>query len=111
MRIPFPIEIGKEWHTSGIEIHGNDTGTVNLNGKVIGMDSVSTPAGKFNAVKIQSMLINSAGTKNEITEWYANGIGMVKMHVSIEGGGIMGTVRDLLGYDEINFVLKEIDSN
>jgi hypothetical protein len=39
---------------------------------------------------------------------YAEGIGLIKAKVIIEGGGIMGFVRDVLGYETIEFELKEI---
>jgi DUF3108-like len=109
LRIPLPLEAGEEWDTKDLQIDDNDTTTVNLNGKVIGTDTVTTPAGKFNTIKIESTLITSHGTKNIITEWFAKNVGMVKMHLAIEGGGAMGIVRDLLGYGDISFVLKEID--
>ena len=33
---------------------------------------------------------------------------MVKMRVIIEGGGMLGFARDVLGYGTIDFELKEI---
>jgi len=111
LRIPFPVQAGKKWNWSGLEIKDNDTGTVNVSGKIIGIDSVSTPAGKFAAVKIKSLIVSSAGSKNEITEWFAKDIGMVKMQIAIQGGGVMGMLRNLLGYHNIDFELKKIISN
>lgn len=110
LRIPFPITPGKTWNWSGLEIKDNDTGTVNVSGKIIGMDTVLTPAGKFNAIKVKSLIVSSAGSKNEITEWFAKDIGMVKMQISIQGGGVMGILRDLLGYHKIYFELKKIEN-
>ena len=54
------------------------------------------------------LLETSNGTKNVLTEWYAKDLGMVKMLVSIEGGGMLGFARDILGYGTITFELKEI---
>jgi len=42
------------------------------------------------------------------TVLYAKDFGMVKMLVSIEGGGMLGFARDILGYGTITFELKEI---
>ena len=66
------------------------------------------PLGKFEALIVETSLETSNGTKNIMTEWYAKDIGMVKMQVSIEGGGMLGFARDILGYGTIEFELKEI---
>jgi len=108
LRIPFPVEIGQDWSWNGIEFVNDETRTVKLNGKASGFETITTAAGKFEALKVETTLQTSSGSKNVMTEWYAKSLGLVKMHISIEGGGIMGFVRDVLGYKAIDFELKEI---
>jgi hypothetical protein len=36
---------------------------------------------------------------------------MIKMHLSIEGGGFLAFVGDILGYGDIDFELKKISAN
>jgi hypothetical protein len=81
---------------------------VKVTGKVLGKEVVETDAGRFEAVKLESLVEGSSDLKNRVTEWYVEGIGLIKAKVIIEGGGIMGFVRDLLGYGIIEFELKEI---
>lgn len=108
LRVPFPVEIGQEWTWNGNEFVNDETHSVSLRGKAAKFDTIITPAGKFETLIVETSLETSNGTKNIMTEWYAKDIGMVKMHVSIEGGGMLGFARDILGYGTIEFELKEI---
>ncbi|MBK7629594.1 MAG: hypothetical protein IPJ23_02530 [Ignavibacteriales bacterium] len=111
LRIPFPITIGQEWSWDGKEFINGETHTVKLKGKAAKIETITTPAGKFETLKVESTLETSEGSKNLLTEWYAKGLGMVKMQVIIEGGGMLGFARDVLGYGTILFELKEIRNN
>jgi hypothetical protein len=108
LRFPLPLLPGKSWEWEGDEYSDGDTTKVKITGKVIGKEIVETDAGNFEAIKIESLVENSSDLKNRVTEWYAEGIGLIKAKVIIEGGGIMGFVRDILGYGTIEFELKEI---
>ena len=108
LRFPLPLLAGKEWEWEGDEYSDGETNKVMVTGKVIGNEFVSTDAGVFEATKIESLVEGSSDLKNRVTEWYAEGIGLIKAKVIIEGGGIMGFVRDILGYGIIEFELKEI---
>lgn len=108
LRVPFPVKIGQEWKWDGKEFINDETHTVNLKGKVTKIETITTPAGKFETLKVETTLETSEGTKNILTEWYAKDLGMIKMLVSIEGGGMLGFARDILGYGTILFELKEI---
>ena len=108
LRFPLPLLPGKSWEWEGDEYSDGDTNTVKVTGKVLGKEIVETDAGRFEAVKLESLVEGSSDLKNRVTEWYAEGIGLIKAKVIIEGGGIMGFVRDILGYGTIEFELKEI---
>jgi len=108
LRVPFPVQIGQEWSWNGKEFINDETHTVNLKGKAAKIETITLPAGKFETLKVETVLETSEGTKNVLTEWYAKDLGMVKMLVSIEGGGMLGFARDILGYGTIKFELKEI---
>ena len=108
LRIPFPVKVGQEWTWDGKEFVNDETHTVNIKGKASKFETITLPAGKFETLKVETTLETSNGTKNLLTEWYAKDIGMVKMLVSIEGGGMLGFARDILGYGTITFELKEI---
>lgn len=108
LRIPFPVQIGQAWSWDGKEYVNDETHTVNIKGKASKIEMITLPAGKFETLKVETTLETSNGTKNVLTEWYAKDLGMVKMLVSIEGGGMLGFARDILGYGTIIFELKEI---
>jgi len=82
-----------------------------VHGKVIGEENVITQAGTFKSLKVETSIENSNDSKNTITEWFVEGIGPVKTIIVIKGGGLMGFVRDLLGYKEFSFELKELKNN
>ena len=108
LRIPFPIDEGSQWTWDGKEFCDGDTNTVSVTGKIVGLDTVTTDAGKFEAMKIESVIQSSEGTKNILTEWFAAGIGMVKLHLVIEGSGFASFIKNILGYGNIDFELEKI---
>lgn len=108
LRFPLPLTPGIKWHSEGIEYQDGEENTVKISGKCSGMEFIQTKAGKFEAIKVETIVEGSNGSKNNITEWYVKGVGLIKAKIIIEGGGITGTLRDLLGYGVIEFNLKEI---
>lgn len=108
MRYSFPLYVGKEWSDSATEYVDEDSSKVLLTGKVLAQENIQTPAGNFNTLKLITTVESESGSKNIVTEWLAEDIGLVKAKIEIKGGGIMGFARDILGYGTINFELKEI---
>ena len=108
LRFPLPLTPGMEWRWEGDEYSSSGTNKVVVTGKVIKKESVITKAGTFEAIKLESVVEGSSNSKNTVTEWYVEGIGLIKAKIIIEGGGIMGFLRDILGYGTIEFELKEI---
>ncbi|MHB8906077.1 MAG: TapB family protein, partial [Melioribacteraceae bacterium] len=105
---PLPLNLGVEWKWEGDEYSDGDTNKVKVTGKAFDKEFVMTKAGRFEAIKLESIIEGSANAKNRVTEWFAEGIGLIKAKIIIEGGGVMGFLRDLLGYGTIEFELKEI---
>ncbi len=108
LRFPLPLLPGKEWNWEGDEYSDGETNKVKVTGKVLDKEFVITKAGRFEAMKLETIVESSTDSKNKITEWYAEGIGLIKAKIQIEGGGLMGFMRDLLGYGTIDFELEEI---
>jgi hypothetical protein len=108
LRFPLPLTPGMEWRWEGDEYSKSGTHNVVVTGKVIKKESVITKAGTFEAIKLESVVEGSSNSKNTVTEWYVEGIGLIKAKIIIEGGGVMGFLRDILGYGTIEFELKEI---
>jgi hypothetical protein len=108
LRFPLPLSPGKEWLWKGDEYSDDETNKVVITGKVFDKEFIRTKAGGFDAIKLETFVEGSSSTKNRVTEWYAEGIGLIKAKIIIEGGGLMGFIRDILGYGTIEFELKEI---
>jgi hypothetical protein len=108
LRFPLPLTAGREWKWDGEEYSKNGTDKITITGKVFHKEFVITKAGTFEAIKLESVVESSTNEKNKITEWYVEGIGLIKAKILIEGGGIMGFLRDILGYSTIEFEIKEI---
>ena len=108
LRFPLPLLPGRSGNGKVMNIRMVIQIKLKVTGKVFGKEIVETDAGRFEAIKLESLVEGSSDLKNRVTEWYAEGIGLIKAKVIIEGGGIMGFVRDILGYGTIEFELKEI---
>lgn len=109
-RIKFPFEAGKKWNWKGKEFDDDDTYILDLNSRIDNIEKVTVPAGTFDAIKLVTSVKSTKGTKSNVTEWYAKDVGLIKMIAIVEGGGIIGAARDLLGLGEIVFELKEVKS-
>ncbi len=108
LRFPLPLLPGMKWEWEGDEYSDDDTNKVKVTGQAFDKEFIVTKAGKFEAIKLESIVEGSANAKNRVTEWYAEGIGLIKAKIIIEGSGVMGFLRDLLGYGTIEFELEEI---
>jgi hypothetical protein len=108
LRFPLPLLPGKEWKWEGEEYSDDEKFNVNISGKALGNETVVTKAGKFETIKLETIVESSSDTKNIVTEWYTQGVGLIKAKIIVEGGGFMGFMRDLLGYGTIEFELEEI---
>ena len=108
LRFPLPLLPGMVWKWEGNEYSDGEMNTVKVSGKAFDKEFIVTKAGSFEAIKLESIIETSSDTKNKVTEWYTEGIGLIKAQILIEGGGLMGLLRDILGYGTIEFELEEI---
>lgn len=108
LRFPLPLLPGTQWNWEGEEYSDGEKYNVHITGKVLGNEFITTEAGIFKAIKLETTVESSSDTKNNVTEWYTEGIGLIKAEIIIDGGGFMGFMRDLLGYGTIEFELEEI---
>ncbi len=110
LRFPFPLSINDNWSWNGVEyIDGEDPDTISVSGKVLGKELVKTEAGNFDCVKFQiDIRKKKSGTHTKFYEWRTPKIGLVKLEAFIDSKGFIGTIINLLGYDEMIFELKKI---
>lgn len=108
LRFPLPLLPGTEWKWEGEEFSDGETNKVKVSGKALGNEFIFTKAGKLEAIKIETIIESGDKAKNIVTEWFAEGIGLIKAKIIIDGGGVMGLLRDILGYGTLEFELTEI---
>jgi hypothetical protein len=110
LRFPFPLKNNDSWTWNGVEyIDEKNPDTIKVSGKVLGEEILETEAGKFNCVKFQiDIFKKKSGSHTKFYEWRTPKIGLVKLEAFIDSKGFIGTVMNLLGYDEMKFELKKI---
>ncbi len=110
LRFPFPLNINDNWNWDGVEyIDGEDPDTISVSGKVLGEELVKTEAGNFECVKFQiDIRKKKSGSHTKFYEWRTPKIGLIKLEAFIDSKGFIGTIINLLGYDEMVFELKKI---
>ena len=110
LRFPFPLKNNDSWTWNGVEyIDEENPDTILVSGKVLGAEVLETEAGKFNCMKFQiDIYKKKSGSHTKFYEWRTPKIGLVKLEAYIDSKGFIGTVMNLLGYDEMVFELKKI---
>ena len=108
LRFPLPLLPGTKWEWEGEEYSDGEANKVKVNGKVLGNEFITTKAGKLEAIKMETIIESADDAKNIVTEWYTEGLGLIKAKIIIDGGGVMGLLRDVLGYGTLEFELAEI---
>jgi hypothetical protein len=86
-----PLASGDSWHWQGKGMMGVD---IDESNQVSGPETISVPAGKFEAMKVTTKVIQ-AGAPVAKTYWYAPGVGLVK---SMTDTGSVKSTTELLDY-------------
>jgi hypothetical protein len=86
-----PLASGAAWQWKGKGMMGVD---IDESDRVIGSELVEVPAGKFQAMKVETR-ITQGGTPVTKTYWYANWVGLVK---SMTDTGSVKSTTELLDY-------------
>ena len=110
LRYPFPLKTNDTWNWTGVEyIDEANPDTITITGVVLGEEVVETELGDFDCVKFQiDIHKKKSGSHTKFYEWRTPRIGLVKLEAYIDSKGFIGTIMDILGYDEMSFILKKI---
>ena len=109
LRIPFPMKSGQTWEWEGIEyIDEGEADSIEISGVLLGEEIVSTAAGEFECIKIQTDIHKKSGVHTRFFEWRTPKIGLVKLEAQMDTKGFIGTIIDLLGYDSMYFSLIRV---
>ena len=108
LQLPARFKIGDEWTWNTYKVEDEDSILVTTSGRIEEKETLILPPGEFDAIRVVFNIETSEGEKSTVTQWLAPNLGRIKMNVVMEGGGFVGTILSLLGYDEIEFNLKKI---
>ena len=86
-----PLSVGASWEWKGKGMMGVD---IEESSRVTGTEAVEVPAGKFQAMKVETKVIQG-GTPVTKTYWFANWVGLVK---SMTDTGSVKSTTELLDY-------------
>ena len=86
-----PLSVGSSWEWKGTGMMGVN---IEESSRVTGSELVEVPAGKFQAMKVETKVIQG-GTPVTRTYWFANWVGMVK---SMTDTGSVKSTTELLDY-------------
>ncbi len=86
-----PLAIGAAWEWKGKGMMGID---IQESNRVTGVETVDVPAGKFQAMKVETKVIQ-AGVPVTKTYWFANWVGLVK---SMTDTGSVKSTAELIDY-------------
>ncbi|HKO97645.1 MAG TPA: hypothetical protein VJU86_11670 [Pyrinomonadaceae bacterium] len=86
-----PLSAGATWDWKGKGMMGVD---IEESSRVVGPETVEVPAGKFQAMKVETKVIQG-GTPVSKTYWFANWIGLVK---SMTDTGSVKSTTELIDY-------------
>jgi hypothetical protein len=88
--LEYPLTLGKTWKWEG-KITKDVSGTFNFT--VAGEEELTTPAGKFETIKISMDGSASDGSAVKSTRWFAPGVGMVKEVSELDTFKITATLK------------------
>jgi len=72
--LPNPLTVGQKWEWSGKDLTQVERHETR---RVVGVETVTGPAGKFRAMKVVTETRNGSALMTR-TSWYADGVGLVK---------------------------------
>ena len=108
--IGLPLVQGEIWEWTGEEYINDNVDTLFITAEYTGDEIITTPAGEFNCKKVNYVINKSSGKVTRYYEWRTPGIGLVKLEADLDPKGFVGMIQSLLGYDDIYFILKSVES-
>lgn len=123
-RYKFPFSAGNKWQFKTVRIEGKenfdasyDISFENEEDITLFIDKKSMKKGEkpqtLKCIKMKMKIVSSDGLTQEIVQWFAKDVGLVKMDSKIIGKipGLMGFASKLTGTDKINILLKSWNVN
>jgi hypothetical protein len=102
-KLSFPLAVGKSWSASYVYQSGSWAAQATRQSKVVGVERVDTPAGSFDAFRIEHVVswLGTNGNRGQgvthETDWYAPAVGrIVKMDFSDQAAHSSPTTTHLV---------------
>ena len=107
--IPVKKDIKSQW--TGLEyVNDHPADTIVITSEYLGNEIITSEAGEFDCIKLVFVIKKASGKVNKYYEWRAPDVGLVQLTAEVDQKGFVGLMTQILGYDEIVFLLKKIES-
>jgi len=107
--IPVLKDIISRW--TGLEyVNDSPADTIVITSEYLGNEKIISEAGEFDCIKLGFVITKASGRVNKFYEWRAPDVGLVQLTAEVDQKGFIGLMTKILGYDEIVFLLKKIES-
>jgi hypothetical protein len=111
MLVSIPVHKAMKSEWNGMEyINDNPADTIVITSKYLGNETIISEAGEFDCIKLAYVITKTSGKINKYYEWRAPNVGLVQLTAEMDQKGFVGLMTKILGYDEIVFKLKKIES-
>jgi len=106
--IPVQKDIISQW--TGLEyVNDYPADTIVITSEYLGNETITSEAGEFDCIKLVFIIKKASGKVNTYYEWRAPNVGLVQLTAEVDQKGFVGLMTQILGYDEIVFLLKKIE--
>ncbi|UCH65189.1 MAG: hypothetical protein JSW63_11360 [Ignavibacterium sp.] len=107
--IPVQKDIKSQW--TGLEyVNDHPADSIVITSEYLGNETITSEAGEFDCIKLVFVIKKASGKVNNYYEWRAPDVGLVQLTAEVDQKGFVGLMTQILGYDEIVFRLKKIET-
>ena len=104
--LELPLAVGREWEWTGSVERGNETREAWASGKVLGVETIDVPAGRFITYHIQISRRDEFGTTQEIDLWFDPQVGPIRAVGDLQWRGLIGVLQSMVGMRRFEVELK-----
>ena len=106
--IPTQKDIKSRW--AGLEyVNDYPADSIVITSEYLRNETIVSEAGEFKCIKLAYTITKASGRENRYFEWRAPDVGLVQLTAEVDQKGFVGFITNILGYDEIVFLLKKIE--
>jgi hypothetical protein len=103
---PFPLEVGERWTWTGKEFYGEESRGMTLRGHARKTQRIETSAGAFDCLVVDIVMdYEDKEEPQRMTQYLAEGVGVVRLEAPLGGSAIAWIAKNILGMERFAFSL------